>query len=62
MCLNGRSLGVYQNGGYATHVLATHAKHLIDIEGVDPSLAATYACSGVTVYSAVNKLMPMDAR
>ena len=60
MCLNGRSLGVYQNGGYATHVLATHVKHLIDIEGVDPSLAATYACSGVTVYSAVNKLMPME--
>jgi propanol-preferring alcohol dehydrogenase len=60
MCLNGRSLGVYQNGGYATHVLATHVKHLIDIAGVDPSLAATYACSGVTVYSAINKLMPMD--
>ncbi|MDB5373879.1 MAG: uncharacterized protein JWP04_2521 [Belnapia sp.] len=60
MCPNGRSLGVYQNGGYATHVLATHVKHLIDIEGVDPSLAATYACSGVTVYSAINKLMPMD--
>lgn len=60
MCPAGRSLGVYQNGGYATHVLATHVKHLIDIEGVDPSLAATYACSGVTVYSAINKLMPMD--
>ncbi|MBL6077551.1 alcohol dehydrogenase catalytic domain-containing protein [Belnapia sp. T18] len=60
MCLNGRSLGVYQNGGYATHVLATHVKHLIDIEGVDPSLAATYACSGVTVYSAVNKLLPLE--
>ncbi|MBL6458040.1 alcohol dehydrogenase catalytic domain-containing protein [Belnapia sp. T6] len=60
MCPNGRSLGVYQNGGYATHVLATHVKHLIDIQGIDPSLAATYACSGVTVYSAVNKLMPME--
>ncbi|MBY0330194.1 MAG: alcohol dehydrogenase [Acetobacteraceae bacterium] len=60
MCLTPRSLGVYQHGGYATHVLATHWKHLVDIEGVDPSLAATYACSGVTVYSAINKLMPMD--
>jgi alcohol dehydrogenase/propanol-preferring alcohol dehydrogenase len=60
MCPSGRSLGVYQNGGYATHVLATHVKHLIDIEGLDPSLAATYACSGVTVYSAVNKLMPLE--
>lgn len=62
MCLSPRSLGVYQNGGYATHVLATHVKHLIDIEGVDPALAATYACSGVTVYSAINKLMPLDPK
>jgi propanol-preferring alcohol dehydrogenase len=61
MCLTPRSLGVYQHGGYATHCLATHWKHLVDIEGVDPSLAATYACSGVTVYSAINKLMPMPA-
>jgi alcohol dehydrogenase, propanol-preferring len=55
-----RALGVYQNGGYATHVLATHWKHLVDIEGVDPSLAATYACSGVTVYSAIGKLQPLE--
>ncbi len=61
MCLTPRSLGVYQNGGYATHVLATHVKHLVDIEGVDPSLAATYACSGITVYSAIQKLMPLPA-
>ncbi len=60
MCLTPRSLGVYQNGGYATHVLATHWKHLVDIAGLDPALAATYACSGVTVYSAINKLMPLS--
>ncbi len=60
MCLTPRSLGVYQHGGYATHVLATHVKHLVDIGDVDPAIAATYACSGVTVYSAVNKLLPMD--
>ena len=56
-----RALGVYQNGGYATHVLATHWKHLVAIDGLDPALAATYACSGVTVYSAIAKLMPMEA-
>ena len=59
MCLTPRSLGVYQNGGYATHVLATHWSHLVDIAGLDPALAATYACSGVTVYSAINKLLPI---
>lgn len=54
-----RALGVYQNGGYATHVLATHWKHLLPIDGLDPALAATYACSGVTVFSAIRKLQPM---
>ncbi|MFL1462041.1 alcohol dehydrogenase [Roseococcus sp. DSY-14] len=56
-----RALGVYQHGGYATHVLATHWKHLVPIEGLDPALAATYACSGVTVFSAIRKLMPLGA-
>ena len=61
MCGNGRSLGVYQNGGYATHVLATHWKHLVAFDGIDPGLAATYACSGITVYSAINKVLPLPA-
>jgi alcohol dehydrogenase/propanol-preferring alcohol dehydrogenase len=61
MCANGRSLGVYQNGGYATHVLATHWKHLVAFDGIDPGLAATYACSGITVYSAINKVLPLPA-
>ncbi|HZF77877.1 MAG TPA: alcohol dehydrogenase [Acetobacteraceae bacterium] len=60
MCLTGRSLGVYQNGGYATHILVPEPRHLVDIEGLDPALAATYACSGVTVFSAIRKVMPMD--
>ena len=59
MCLNGRSLGVYQNGGFATHVVAPHPRHLVDPGTIDPSLAATYACSGVTVYSAIAKVMPL---
>ena len=55
MCLTPKSLGVYQNGGYATHVLAPHPRHLIDPGSVDPAVAATYACSGITVYSAIRK-------
>ena len=54
-----RSLGVYQNGGYGTHVVAPHPRHLIDPGTLDPAVAATYACSGVTVYSAVRKVLPM---
>ena len=59
MCLKPRSIGVFQNGGYATHVLAPHPRHLIDPGDIDPALAATYACSGITVYSAVRKVMPL---
>jgi propanol-preferring alcohol dehydrogenase len=59
MCLKGRSIGVHQNGGYATHVLAAEARHLVDPGVVDPALAATYACSGITVFSAIKKVLPL---
>ena len=59
MCVVGRSIGVFQNGGYATHVLAMHPRHLVDPGSLDPALAATFACSGITVYSAIRKIMPM---
>ncbi len=59
MCLKPRSLGVYQNGGYATHVLAPEPRHLVPVGSLDPALAATYACSGITVYSAINKVLPL---
>src|SRR4051794_39555163 len=54
-----RSLGVYQNGGYGTHVIAPHPRHLVDPGTLDPAVAATYACSGITVYSAIKKAMPL---
>lgn len=53
-----RSLGVYQNGGYGSHVVAPHPRHLVDPGTLDPAIAATYACSGITVYSAIKKAMP----
>jgi alcohol dehydrogenase/propanol-preferring alcohol dehydrogenase len=59
MCVQGKALGVFQNGGYATHVLAPEPRHLVDPGTIDHALAATYACSGITVYSAINKVMPM---
>jgi alcohol dehydrogenase/propanol-preferring alcohol dehydrogenase len=59
MCLNGRSLGVYQHGGYATHVVVPHPRHLVDPGTIDHAVAATYACSGITVYAAIRKVMPL---
>lgn len=61
MCATPKSLGVYQAGGYGTHVLAPHPRHLVDPGTLDPAVAATYACSGVTVYSAIKKIMPLPA-
>ena len=54
-----RSLGVYQNGGYGTHVVAPHPRHLVDPGTLDPAVAATYACSGITVFAAIKKAMPL---
>ncbi len=60
MCLQGKALGVFQNGGYATHVVAPHPRHLVDPGNVPHALAATYACSGITVFSAIKKVMPIS--
>ena len=63
MCPNAaRTLGIYRQGGYATHVLVPDAKYLVPLDGVDPAVAATYACSGITVHAAIKKLgeLPPD--
>lgn len=56
MCLSPRSLGVFRPGGYGSHVSVDNPEHLIDFGDIDPALVATYACSGITAYSAVKKL------
>jgi alcohol dehydrogenase, propanol-preferring len=57
MCLNMRSIGILQNGGYAAYVVVPQPRHLIDPGSLDPAVAATYACSGITVYAAIKKAM-----
>ncbi|KAI9022054.1 alcohol dehydrogenase [Hyaloraphidium curvatum] len=60
MCLTPRSIGVYAGGGYATHVIVPNPSVLLPIPAnVDKAVAATYACSGVTVYSAISKVKPL---
>lgn len=59
MCLAQRSLGVVQHGGFASHVVVPHPRYLVDPGNVDLALAATYACSGISVYSALQKVMPL---
>lgn len=51
-----KSIGIFSDGGYASHVLVPDADYLLDIGSLDPALAATYACSGLTAYSALKKI------
>ena len=41
-------------------MLVPHSRYLVDPGELDPAVAATYACSGITVLSAIRKLGPMD--
>jgi propanol-preferring alcohol dehydrogenase len=56
-----RSLGVLAHGGYATHVLVPHARYLLPIGTLRPEEAASYACAGLTAYSALTKALPLEA-
>lgn len=56
LCTPGRALGIVAQGGFATHVLVPHSRYLFDKGDVSDSLAATYACSGLTAYGALKKL------
>lgn len=59
-CMNMNALGVFRNGGYATHVLVDHPRFLIDIDGLDLDSVTPLACSGVTVYNALRKALPVQ--
>lgn len=56
LCAAGNVLGVHRPGGYAEKVVVPHPRYLVDAEGLDPSVAATLACSGLTSYAALSKL------
>ncbi|CAE6504751.1 MAG: alcohol dehydrogenase [Candidatus Nitrosotenuis sp.] len=55
LCDAPRSLGVFQNGGYAEYVLVPHFKFLAKVSGIDLDAAASLACSGLTAYTAIKK-------
>ena len=55
-CAAPQYLGVHRPGGYADHLMVPDARYLIDIGDMDPATLAPYACSGITTYSAINKI------
>lgn len=57
LCPAPRFLGVYRDGGYATHLMVPHAKYLLPYgKTMKPEQAAPLACSGLTTYGALKKL------
>ena len=55
LCEAPKSLGVFQDGGYAEYSMIPDYKFLIKISGIDLEGAASLSCSGLTAYTAVKK-------
>jgi D-arabinose 1-dehydrogenase-like Zn-dependent alcohol dehydrogenase len=62
LCLKARNLGVFSNGGYATHMMVPHPRYLFEIGDMAPEKAAPLACSGITAYSALKKIPDQVSR
>lgn len=58
LCNAGQVLGVFKTGGFADHVLVPHSKYLFKPNNIPAHLAGSYACSGLTAYSALKKGAP----
>jgi len=56
LCGAPRALGVNRDGGFADHVLVPDSKYLFDFAPLPEEQACTYACSGLTAYSALKKV------
>ncbi|OAA68586.1 alcohol dehydrogenase [Niveomyces insectorum RCEF 264] len=59
LCAGQRGLGTMRNGGFAEYVVVPHPKYLVELGDLDPAVACTYGCSGITTLSAVSKAMPL---
>lgn len=56
LCPDSRGIGSMVDGGFSDHVLVPDKKYLVDFGDLDPALAGCYMCSGITAYSALNKI------
>lgn len=57
-----RALGIFVDGGYATHVVVPDPKYLVNADGLPADAAAILACSGLTAYSALKKAQADDIK
>ena len=61
LCPKPQAIGVHRDGGFADHVLVRHPDVLLDYGRLPEAQACTYACAGVTAYSALKKAAPLHA-
>lgn len=55
LCDSPRSMGVFQDGGYAEYAVIPSYRYLARLDGVEPDVATSLACSGLTAYTAIKK-------
>ncbi len=63
LCRAPRNIGLQLGGGYSDHVLVPHPRYALPFDGMPIEEACTFACSGLTSYSALKKvqrLQPSD--
>jgi len=61
LCNSPQALGIHRDGGFADHVIVPHQRYLLDYGSLAEEQACTYACSGLTAYSALKKAGPIGA-
>jgi len=55
-CNTPKFLGARVDGGYSDHVIVPDPSYLVPHDGIPAALACTYACAGLTAYSALNRV------
>ncbi|MQA90110.1 MAG: alcohol dehydrogenase catalytic domain-containing protein [Gemmatimonas sp.] len=60
LCGRSRAIGVFTDGGYSDHVLVPDPRFLLEIGDLRPEIACSYACAGLTAFSALRKITPLD--
>ena len=62
LCNAPRALGVHRDGGFADHVLVPHPRYLLEFDPLPEDQACTFACSGLTAYSALKKVAGLGSK
>jgi alcohol dehydrogenase len=62
LCAAPRHLGIYVDGGYATHVLVPHPRYLLPHAPLPAAFAGALMCSGLTAFAALKRIATQAAR